>query len=205
MALVGSSILLWVYVVMRFSLSLLFIIVAIRLSDRSIQKTLRAARAHWSPVYENYVPQPHLGENYWRTPTPNMPEVHRRGRQSIYIATGMILAFILGIASHELYLLSAGSHLDHALVEKQISSKEFIFNDPSTGIVHGIFCQDVPIKEGMKVSVRFVAYPNCWSVRESGLSYFVEGDLKNGRRNSNANTYANPNAFAFANPYSASR
>src|ERR1700744_2221055 len=97
LALISSSIKGLIYFGTRFFLLSAFAFIAMRLNDKSIQKTLRRVQAHWNPVYSDYKPEPHQGESYWRTPLPNMPEVQRRGRNSIYVVTGMILTVALGI------------------------------------------------------------------------------------------------------------
>lgn len=188
--LASSSILLWVYVGIRLLLSFLFIIAIIKLNDRSIQKTLKHARAHWSPQYSSPMSQ---GESYWP-----MPKVQRRGRQSIYIATGMILCYLIGIGSRELMLLAATSHLDHADVTQKVSDREFYFRTPQNPRIHGVFCGKMPFKEGMKVSIKFESRLYCWSVRESGLNYFIEGEA-----NGYPDTYTNPHAYTQPVTYAA--
>jgi hypothetical protein len=129
----------------------------------------------------------HQGITQWST---NIPKVQQRGNQSIYIAMGLLFVFALGMGSRQAMLLVATSRLDHVEVAEKISEKEFRFRTQDQSIVHGVFCDNMPFREGMKVSVKFESHLYCWSVRESGLSYFIEGDLNHGR---NPDTYTNSN------------
>jgi hypothetical protein len=181
MALISSSILLWVYVVMRFSLSLLFIIVAIRLSDRSIQKTLRHARTHWNPVFSDYKPQPSQGVSYWRNPEAlNIPKVQRRGRSTIYITMGIIPVFLLGYGSHDLRFYLTRHKYDDVQVVSRYDANHFTVKPARMDSYDFTTCAPVDWQPNQRM--KFVHYSQmvgCKDVTMHGAYKFYE---ENGRR-----------------------
>lgn len=110
----------------------------------------------------------------------------------------MILVYVLGIGSRELWLLKMTGTMERAEVVKELSPKEFMLHTPKDGDIHAVFCDKLPVHAGMVIrKIKFEYHIDCLSVRESGLSYFLEqGEINHGR---NSNPYPNPHAVTIAN------
>jgi hypothetical protein len=181
LALISSSIKGLIYFGTRFFLLSAFAFTAIRLNDNYIRKTLKSARTHWNPVYENYVPQPEQGASYWRNPEAlNIPKVQRRGRNTIYIATGMILIFLMGYGSHDLRFYLTRHKYDDVQVVNRYDSNHFKVHPARMDSFDWTTCSPVDWQPNQRM--KFVHYSQmvgCKDVTMHGAYKFYE---ENGRR-----------------------